>query len=291
MTTHHYKKGFITAVLGAFFATLMVTFVKLSKEAPNETLVFFRNVISLILILPFLFHKKFTMKTKRIGMHVCRAITGIIGIYSYFYAARNLPLTNAVLLENTFPLFIPLIVLFWEKLKISKKCIIALVIGFIGIILILKPTEEFTGFASAVGLFGGICAAFVFISVRQLAKTENTRSILFYYFIACIVISFFPMVYAWKEVRPIIWFYILLIGLCAVGYQYYITRASAYIPASKVGCLMYSAVVFGTFFDWLIWNKFPDVWTVIGCALVIFGGIISLLDRSMAISISKKKKN
>ena len=290
MTEHHHKKGFVTAILGAFFATLMVTFVKLSREVPNETLVFFRNVISLTLILPFFIRKKFTVKTKRIGMHAFRSIAGLGGIYCYFYAARNLPLTNAVLLANTFPLFIPLIILFWQKLKVSKKRIIALVIGFIGVVFILKPAKAFTEFASIIGLLGGICAAFAFTSVRQLTKTEDTRCILFYYFMACIVISFFPMVFVWKEVNPIMWFYILLIGLCAVGYQYYITRASSYIPVSKVGCLMYSAVVFGGFFDWLIWDNFPDVWTVIGCALVIFGGIISLLDKSKAISISKKKK-
>ncbi len=285
---HNYKKGLIFALIGALSSILMMTFVKLSKDVPEGMTVFFRNLVSFVLISPFLIHKKFPVKTKRFRMHLLRAASGLTAIYCFFYAASKLPLTNLILLMNTFILFIPLIILIWEKLKVSKRNIVAIIIGFFGIVLILKPQDTIPIFPSIIGLFGGMCAALAYVCIRKLAKTESTNCILFYFFSLCVIFSFFPMIFTWEQISSLMWLYLILVALFAVGYQYGITTASKYMPSSKVGCVMYSAVIFGAFFDWLLWNHKLDKWTVAGCFFIILGGALSLLDKSKPVSISKK---
>ncbi len=277
----HPIRGGIYALISALFFASMGVFVKFAEEVPNETLVFFRNLICLAAVIPFIIHDKVSLKTTRFPLHFSRAVFGLVNIYCYFFTLRHLFLTNAIVLLNTIPLFIPLVILLWNRKKIPRLRTYALALGFLGILLILKPGARIVNVASLIGIGGAMAGAIGVVALRKLSKTDDTRLILFYYFLISVVVSFFPMIVAWQPiVSKEMWYIIGIIGLSAYGYQFCLTKAYKNVSASRAGALLYMAVIFGGFYDWLIWGSIPDYWTLIGCSLIAAGGIWTILDQN-----------
>ena len=176
-------QGYISAIFAAFFYATMICVVKLAKDINFETLVFFRTFICSCLILPFCIKKKNVFATKKIGLHVLRAFVGIGALYCSFFAAKHLPIVDVVLLFNTLPFFIPIIVFLWHREKISWKRILAILMGFIGVIFVLRPDFSFINIPGFIGLASGLLGAMALVTVHRLAKTEPIETILFYFFL------------------------------------------------------------------------------------------------------------
>lgn len=275
----HEVKGFIYGIFASLMYASMATFVKFSSEISNETLIFFRNLICLIMILPGLLHTKTSLTTTKVPMHLCRAVFGLAAIYAYFYSIKHLPLANAVLLATTIPLFTPLVVFIWLRVKVPVRRVVAVFIGFAGVAIVLKPGDFTLELASVAGLLAGLSGAIALVSVRLLAKTEPTQRILFYFFLSCVILSFFPMMYNFEPVDSYSWLLILGVGVTAVLFQYFLTKAFSYAPATKVSSLLYLNVVFGGIFSWMFFDQVPSIRLLIGALFIIIGGLLSLVER------------
>lgn len=284
-------KGYIFAFFAAFANASMALFAKLAVDVPTGTIVFFRNFICFGCVLFVVFFQKDVLKTNRIRLHLFRAACGLSAVYSYYYALKNLPLVNAIILANTSTLFIPLVVLVWLSTKIPMRRVYAMLIGFVGIVIFLHPDPgHFIDVYSLVGLFAGLAIATAMVGVRQLTKTESASCIIFYFFLTLTVISFFPMLASWKPIAGIMWVYVIGTGLAGTFFQFFLTKAYTYAPATKASCLMYFSVVFGGVYEYIIWQKVPDVWQIIGACLIVTGGLLALLDKKQAVRMGKKPK-
>lgn len=283
-------KGYLYALIAAMSTALMATFVKLAANVSVPTLIFFRNVISLTLILPTVFQGRVVLKTEKPKLHVFRALMGITGIYCYFYAVKHLELTEAIVLLNTVPLFIPIVARIWLKNPFTSYKIFAVLLGFLGVLAIIQPGYGiFRSGASLVGLLGGMITAVAFVSVKQLTKTEGTTRILFYYFIYCIVLSFFPMTFSSSpKLLWVDWMYIFFVGFFAVLYQVFMTKSYSCMAATKVGALLYLAVIFGALLDYLVWGHNLYLYEIVGGILIVLGGLLALLDRHPPLNLDKK---
>lgn len=270
--------GSLFGILAALCFSMMATVVKLSDGVGIETLVFFRNIISIVILFPFMVQRKISLKTKHLKTHMIRSIAGVLGLYAYFYALRKLPLMNAILLSNTSPLFIPLIIFVWLRKKITKKRLSFLALGFLGIAFVLQPTLDFPFIPSIVGLFSGLLIAVGMTSVRVLSKTEPIESILFYFFALSVFVSFFPMILSWRPFNEIMWLYILGVGVLATLFQYFISKTYFYIPATQAGCFIYVSVFFGGVFEFIFFDKIPSSSVVLGSILIVTGGGLTLMD-------------
>jgi drug/metabolite transporter (DMT)-like permease len=273
------KIGILCGILAALSYVCLTTSVKFASSIANETLIFFRSFICFILIIPFFAKKNLSIKTKRPFVHLARALVGLITLYLSFYATKNLYLVDAVLLYNTIPLFIPFVLFIGLKTKISRKRLLAACIGFLGVISILKPSFQCLNLAGMIGLSSGILGAIVFVIIQQLAKTDPSERIVFYFFLLSMILSFFPMIFSWQTFDPKFWIYIILIGLFAFSYQFLITKAYAYVSATKISLSSYLAVVFSVIPDWIFWGKLPDFWTIFGALFVFLGASMVILDK------------
>ncbi len=270
----HEFKGFIYGILGAISYSVMAMFVKLSKDISNETLVFFRSLICFALIFPLIRHTKASLKTKHFFYHLIRSLAGLIAVYCFYYASKNLILVDSIILVNTSPLFMPLVILIGFRKKIPLKRLFAIFIGFLGVTLILKPELSIINIPGIVGLGAGLFASIAFVSVGKLSKTEPTERIIFYFITISLIISIFPMIYAWHSIEnPIHWLYIFSIGFFAFLFQIFITKSYSYLPATKASPLGFLSIVISGLLGWLIWNNIPDVLTVIGMLLIIGSGL------------------
>ncbi|MEI6242229.1 MAG: DMT family transporter [Chlamydiota bacterium] len=274
------KKGLLYGLLAAVCYVAMATCVKLSSEANNQTIVFFRSLICVILILPILWKKKVSLRTKTPFWHFMRILVGTITLYCSYYATKHLFLVDAILLYNTIPLFVPFLLLIFYQKKVPSGRFVAAIVGFLGVMCILKPGFSFFNLDGMIGLFSGFTGAGVLLLVQKLSKTEPSERIIGYFFLGSLCISFVPMAISWTPIANFwLWMSLILTGFFAFLYQFCITKAYSYVSATKIGFSAYLSVLFSGIPDFLIWGKIPDIWTLLGGLCIMGGGIYLVLDK------------
>ncbi len=271
-------------VRGAFFIVaselsfaLSAAIIKLvSVSLPNESIVFFRNLFGLAILTPLLIKAGGKiLHTDCLHLHLVRAGFGMAAMYSFFYSLGKIPLGDSMLIKSTIPLIIPFVSLIWLKENITRRIIIAGVLGFIGVFLILKPNGE-TDWASLVALGSSFMAAIAFVTVRKLSATEPTLRIVAYFAIFGMCISAIPLTWAWQTPTPNEYLMLIGVGLTTTIGQLLLTRGYQNAPASSVGIFTYTSVPFGTFLGWLYFEEILDINSLFGAILIILAGFIIL---------------
>jgi drug/metabolite transporter (DMT)-like permease len=278
MHTDHLPRGAVLMLAAALlFAAAGAIIKHVSEQLPNEMVVFLRSFFGLLALSPFfLRHGRRYYATKRLGAHLVRALAGLTAMYCYFYAIAHLPLAEAVLLNYTAPLFIPLAALLWVGEPFSQKLWWPIGIGFIGIVLILKPGQSLLAPIALIGLASGLFSALAMAGIRKLTDTEPAIRVVFYFSLASTLISALPLAWAWQTPAADLWFPLFLIGVLSTVAQVLMTRGYACAPAAQVGPFLYAIVVFAGMFGWALWQEVPDRLSFAGTLLVIFAGILTI---------------
>lgn len=276
---HKEHHGLLVAVGTAALSAISAIFVRWTP-VPVTTLLFFRFAICSLFILPFLFKRKVLLTPSSIRLHTPRAIAGLFSMGCFLYSINHLAVMDALTFTNTAPIFLPLVIFFWLKKVITKTRFIALFIGFLGVVIILHPNAHIHLIAALIGLFGGLCGAFVQVGIKQLSLTESIEKILTHYFVIITVVTFFPMIYFWQPItNPLIWLNLTIIGLLAALFQYCYTRSLKYAGSTKVSAVNYLAIPFGGLLGWWLFQETPSRWALVGTALILCGGMMAILSR------------
>lgn len=270
-------------VLAAFYVILCYFFLSLfsacakvaSVSVSTFTVLFFQNSICFLLNLPKALSEG--VKTQHPYLHLIRDVCGFVSYFLFVLALEHIPLANAVLLSNSAPLWIPFVIWIWFKKKVPPYLWVSLIIGFIGIIFILKPSAHMTDIAALYALFSGIFLAVAMVAIRRLTHTEPSSRMLFYYFLLGTLISLpgaiidFPAGFK----TPVLYF---LLSAAVFFYlvQMFINLGFRIGKASTLSPLAYTVVLFSAILDRIFWHKIPDFLSFIGMALIILGGIISV---------------
>jgi drug/metabolite transporter (DMT)-like permease len=275
----HLKRGIIFILLAWLAFSILTTLSRFASASVSlATVVFFQNLICLVLILPWVFrHGMHALKTKRWGLILFRGFAGLIGFFMLFLAVKSNSLVDAMLLNNTGPIFLPFVLWIWLKVPIDHKLWPGIVGGFIGIIFILRPGTEIINPGSFFALFSGLALSLIMVSMRLLSSTERSHTVLFYYFL---IASLAPLPFAviyWTPPSPIVWAELIGIGLLFMFGQWCFLRAFHHAKPSQLGPFCYSAIIYSALIEWAIWGKVPDLWAWIGIVLICFGGIWTIL--------------
>ena len=272
------RRGALLMLASGLLFPAMGALVKhMSAQLPNEMVVFFRSVMGLLALLPWVLHRGVgQLKTKKLGGHLWRGLAGVSAMYCYFYAIAHLPLAEAVLLNYSTPLFIPFIAALWLGEQVSMRLWAAIGVGFAGIVLILKPGLGMFTPVSLIGLASGMFGALAMVSIRRLSKTEPTLRIVFYFSVVCTAVSAVPLAWRWQTPDPGLWTLLMLMGALASLAQLLLTRAYSHAPAAQVGPFTYSTVVFAAAIGWMFWGEIPDLLSFGGTALVCLAGIMTI---------------
>lgn len=269
--------GAVFILLSEFmFATMGALVKTVAVELPNEVIVFFRNVIGLIFLSSFLLkNKNLSIKTRVLHLHILRGIMGVSAMYCFFYALGHLRLADGMLLKMTAPLFIPFIAWFWLKENAPRLAIIALPVGFSGVILILKPGGDFNWIV-LIGLAGGFLAAIAKTSVRRLGHSEPTFRVVFYFALISTLVSIVPMLWTWQMPSPNAWGLLIALSLSGTVGQFLLTRGYAIAHSSRVAPFTYFSVIFGSIFGYMFWDELLDVYFTFGALLIAIAGLLAI---------------
>ncbi|ENU35364.1 MULTISPECIES: DMT family transporter [Acinetobacter] len=241
-----------------------------SHSVDNYTIVFFRNVVGLILFLPFIF-KQGTgfVKTEKLWMHTWRSIVGLAAMYGFFYAIAHLKLSNAMVFTYSSPIFIPVIAWLFLKEKITIAMICAAVLGFIGVFCVAKPDQGLLNWISVIGIASSLLASMAFVTVRALTQTEPPERIVFYFCLIGSALSVIPMFWVWRPYHLQELLFLIGAGILANVSQIFMSHAYRLAPAGQIAPVNYMAIIFAGVWGFLLWNEVPDLYSVIGFCIIL----------------------
>jgi drug/metabolite transporter (DMT)-like permease len=268
-------------ILGAalMFAALGALVRLASSTLPNEIIVFFRNIFALLFLMPILLHRRTGVPLRpprsMVPLHLFRAATGLSAMYCYFYSLAHMKLAEAVLLSYTSPLFIPIIAFLWLREPMDRRVVRAVLVGFAGVLLILKPGMGIFQPVSLIALLAAVLASLAMVSIRRMSFSEPPGRIVFYYTLFSTLISALPLSWAWQTPGRPAFLVLLLVGVVAVAAQIFMTRGYSLAPASVVVPFIYAAVIFAALIGWVFWGESLDALTGAGAILICSAGVIA----------------
>ena len=241
-----------------------------SHTVDNYTIVFFRNVVGLILFLPFIFKQGIGfVKTEKLWMHSWRSIVGLAAMYGFFYAIAHLKLSNAMVFTYSSPIFIPVIAWLFLKEKITIAMLCAAVLGFIGVFCVAKPDQGLLNWISVIGIASSLLASMAFVTVRALTQTEPPERIVFYFCLIGSALSVIPMFWMWRTYHVKELLFLIGAGILANVSQIFMSHAYRLAPAGQIAPVNYMAIIFAGVWGFLLWNEVPDLYSVIGFCIIL----------------------
>ena len=266
------------AIMGAFLKAL-------SSNLPSIEIVFFRNLVGIVLIAVTFFKTPLEQVGGKPWLLIFRGLAGFIAMFSYIYNVSTIPLADAVTYSRLSPIFTAIFAFVFLGEKIGKKGWIAITIGLFGMLLVMQPTMNLD-INHIFGLLNAIFAALAFTSIRELRKYYDTRAIVLSFMIIGTLFPAIIMLLAEafeserfsfimeKFIMPsgLEWVYIFFIGLFSSLSQIYMTKAYAVAKAGIVGAVGYSVIVFSIIIGTLMGDDLPNLVAFLGIVLIIFGG-------------------
>ena len=269
-------------IFASFFFSLMTVCVKnIDNRIPIYELVFFRSLFSLMITSLIIRRKDINPWGNNRKLLILRGIFGTIALVCIFYAIRNMPLNISTVIQYTYPIFISIFAGILIREKISKKILFALLIGWLGIIIILNPHQlsylniEIKNFTILIAFLGAISTSLAYITVKKLTLTEDIF-IIIKYFPLVSVVALSPIVYInWitPNFNDLIW--ILGIGIFTQAGQTFLTIGLKKLPTTEAATINYLQVFFGSLWGILFFDEIVNINFLFGSLLVLLGTIIS----------------
>lgn len=269
------KLGIFLIMLAWLNYSLMATISRfVSATVPVILINFFQNFIGCLAMIPVSFINGVpSVQVTRKSVVIIRAASGLLAFFCLFSAVKYTSLVDAVLLNNAGPLIVPFICFFWLKIPINHKLWPGIVVGFIGIIFILKPGQEILNIGALFGVGAAVSIAVAMTASRILSVIERHENVLFVYFmLASIVLSPIAFLF-WQPLSGTEKLELLAIGLFFTFGQLCFIRAFRYGKPTQIAPFSYSGVLFSLIIQYVLWDQLPDLWAWIGIALVCAGGI------------------
>ncbi len=262
-----------------FFSLMTVCVKKIDNVIPIYELVFFRSIFSLIITSVIIKKKKINPWGKNKGLLILRGLLGTSALICIFYSIRNMPLSISTVIQYTYPIFISIFAALLIKEKINFKLIIALFLGWFGILIILNPYQtniyQIDNFSIFIAFVGALTTSLAYITVKKLSRREDIF-IIIKYFPLISVITLLPIVclnWITPQLNDLIW--IIGIGIFTQAGQTFLTLGLKNLPASQASSINYLQVLFGSIWGIYIFGENITLNFVIGSLFVLLGTIIS----------------
>jgi len=268
--------GFFYMFISVCAFSLMDVIVKWSEDYPVGQVLFFRGFCGIIPIM-FLIPKDRYLdfyKTTRPFLHFKRCLAGLIALVSIFIALRNLPLATVVSITFAAPIFTTIFSIFLLNEKVGLYRWLAVLVGFIGIIIISEPGFTSLNLYYIYPIIFCLGLSYVAIAIRKLSSTEPVWLISFFFSFSIMLLSFLSFYQNWILPSLIDLFLLSLIGILGGLANLWLSQSYKLSEVSLVTPLKYLALVFAIIFGYFIWDEIPTFKTLLGAGLVILSSFI-----------------
>lgn len=272
---HNARKIYLRSILfmvisTACFSTMTSLIRFISDDLHSTEIVFFRNVFSALLFLPWVLkHKGSVLKTNRMWDHFWRATIGIIGMQSWFYCVSHMPLNEATALSFTAPIFTTLFAILFlgEKAGIHRWS--AVICGFVGAMVIIRPDPENMNLIGLIVLFATSMWSIAGMLVKSLTKSEHPLLIVFYMAAFMTLWSFPVMLPHWQMPSVENLIFALLLAIASTGAHFFMVKAYASSDVSMLMPFDFCRLIFTSILAYVFFGEVSDMMTWVGGAIIV----------------------
>lgn len=280
------SKGIFFLLISSLAFALMAVFVRLSGDIFFIQKTFFRNAVSFLIALITLSieikkngKETISLPKSAVPYLLLRALGGTIGIFGNFYAIDHLVLSDASILNKMSPFFAIIFSFLLIKEKIKLVPFIAVICAFLGSILVVKPSFDFSKMLPTLaGFSGGVGAGLAYACLRKLGLLKCNGKIVILFFSTFSILTSIP--YIIFNFEPMTFQQVILLscsGVCAAIGQFSITAAYFHSPANKISIYDYSQIIFSALLGFLIFGQLADVYSFIGYIIIVCMAILNFV--------------
>ena len=269
----------LMALAMLLFGVMAVCIRLASQQLHAFEIAFFRNFFGFLVLLPILCrHGPSLLRTQKLGFYVARCLIGMVSMLAGFWAIVNLPLAQAIALSYSTPLFVTIgaVIVLGEIVRARRWS--AVIVGFLGVLVIVRPGSDAFTAASLVALLAAVASATVAISIKFLSRTEHPDAIVIWTTLLWIPMSLLPALAVWQMPVGITWLWIVLAGVLGSTAHMCWTRALKLGEASMLTPISFLQIIVVAAAGWLLFDEALDRWTVLGAA-IIFGSNVYIARR------------
>ncbi|WP_228712651.1 DMT family transporter [Halarcobacter mediterraneus] len=273
-------KGVLFMIVSALLAAFNGAVAKaLSESMDPIEIVFYRNLIGFIIVLYSFKRVKASFSFTKIHLLLLRGVFGGTAMVLFFYTIATIPLGEAVVLNKTSPFFVTILAYYLMKEKINLSTFFALIIGFLGVVFIMKPFGIEISIEHIFGVLSGFFSAAAYATIKKIKDIYDARIIMLSFMGVGMLIPlglylFTPYVQFQVYTEAYIWFFLCLMAIISTASQWFLTKAYSLSKASIIGVVSYTNIPFALGFGVMLGDTFPDIYTFIGIVLIVIGGIL-----------------
>ena len=237
--------------------------------------VFLRCIFGLLF---FLFTARFygglgSLKTSRWQWHLLRTLLATGAMFGFFYGLSQMPLVNALTIAFTAPLFVTGLSVPFLGEHVGWRRWLAVVVGFIGVLIVLRPGEGMFTPAAIGVIIAALCYAGLALTARKLAATESSFALAVYVVAGPFLVS--ATLVSGEFTMPTVtgWFFFALAGLCSALAWVGIVGGYRRAPPAMLAPFEYTALIGAAAAGYLIWGEVPDIWVITGGLVIIASGL------------------
>jgi drug/metabolite transporter (DMT)-like permease len=255
----------------AMFALMAAVAKKLLPHAPTQSVVLSRGVLMTAVFVTLARRRGIPIVGARPGVLLVRGLLGYAALSCYLWSVQHLPLGDAVLLQYSHPVFVAAVAPFALGEPTGRWHWPLVLAALLGVALIVGPSGAPRG-AALVGLCGASMSGIAYLAVRKLSRTEHPLTILVWFPLASIPLSFLASIGAGRRALPSSWAEVaghLLVFATALVGQVTLTQGLARAGAARATAVTMTGPVFGLLFGWLLFGTVPSITSLFGTAIVI----------------------
>jgi len=267
--------GILLMTLGMFSLSINdIIYKNLTMNFPVWEAVFFRALSGSIISLYLVYHSGInSIKTKKPVRHFVRAFSAVGCVVLYIFGIKYLLLSENIAIAHSAPIIAALLAvpILGEKIGIHR--ILAIIIGFVGVLVIIKPGTDLFQLKSLLPIGSALFMASVYLTTRSLMNTESSTSIVFYYSFALLITSliFFPSDFIIPDTLNLI--LALSLGIMGSMGHFFMSQAARHADVAVTSPFEYSSFIFVGLMGYFFFYEIPSNSVIIGGVLIIISGV------------------
>ncbi|MEQ8332851.1 DMT family transporter [Nisaea sp.] len=261
----------------ASFTSMAVAARELTQEISVFQVTFMRTVICVALLSPYAWKLgRVGLKTTRLKVHLGRNIIHFGGQLGWIFGVSILPLAAVFSLEFSAPIWTAILAAIFLKERLTRIRIISVLLGFAGILVILRPGSELLQPASFAVIGAAVCFAFTYVFTRGLASTEGAFKIIFYMNLIQLPMGLIPSVMLWVTPSQDLLPFVAILGIGGITSHYCIARAMAHADATIVSPLDFLRLPLVAVLGFWLYHEPWNPFVLIGGAITFSGNLLNI---------------
>ena len=267
-----------------FFGAMHVGVRHVTQSIHPFEAAFFRNFFGLLVLAPsFITHGLRPLRTQRFGLHCVRSALNVVAMLSFFYALSITPVILVQALAFTSPLFTAVLAVVLLGERIRARRLTAIVVGFAGTLLIIRPGVQPFEFGPALVLASAAVWGYVVVLIKSLCRTDSAVTITAYMVLLMSPMTLVCALFVWTWPSGGELAVLVGIGIAGTLAQMCMTQSLRLAETTVVLPFDFTKLVWGAFFAWLLFGELIDTWTLAGALVIFSGGLyVAYRERQLA---------